>query len=115
MKSNLIVKMGLVDKLLCNIILNNLRLATNMIAVMNLVCLILSSSNMATHTSPMIIINLSSFDLFLCSLTNAPTNDQNDNQVASIVGLIICSVLLVGHVAALGHLGEDAEDLVIHL
>merc|ERR1712037_478530 len=67
-KSNSPPRMGVVDKLLCNVILNNLRLATNMIAAMNL--------------------------------------------VASIVGLIICSTLLVGHTAALGLLGNEAESLV---
>jgi len=60
--------MVVVDKLLCNFILNNIRLASNMIAAMNL--------------------------------------------VATLVGSIICSILLVGHAAALGALGQNAEELV---
>ena len=34
------------------------------------------------------------------------------NQVATIVGSIICSILLVGHAAAQGVLGQSAENLV---
>ena len=36
-ESNYIVRMGVVDKLLCNLILMNLRMSTNIIAAMNLV------------------------------------------------------------------------------